>query len=232
MSEIKCNKLEITSLRQCDSIKSRGNIGPCIIEGPARQDSCQACQPPPQLLDLACHTHSDQPCKNCSLHWFLGVFIYLFYFILEVRARVQMRRARGSKDTMNQVRESDAAAFVGRPQLHQELFFFSSPHKRQQENHNTHSAPCFSLVIFSSRCGLEIPTSVYKCVILGVAGELARASVHVYVCKALKASCQVADAAFWKTTLHISCNHKQIDGVSLRGWQNPAQSKCWLLFIY
>lgn len=45
MSEIKCNKLEITSLRQCDSIKTRGNIGPCIIEGPARQDSCQACQP-------------------------------------------------------------------------------------------------------------------------------------------------------------------------------------------
>lgn len=45
MSEIKCNKLEITSLRQCDSIKIRGNIGPCIIEGPARQDSCQACQP-------------------------------------------------------------------------------------------------------------------------------------------------------------------------------------------
>ena len=45
MSEIKCNKLEITSLRQCDSIKIRGNIGPCIIEGPVRQDSCQACQP-------------------------------------------------------------------------------------------------------------------------------------------------------------------------------------------
>lgn len=45
MSEIKCNKLEITSLRQCDSIKIRGNIGPCIIEGPARQDSCQTCQP-------------------------------------------------------------------------------------------------------------------------------------------------------------------------------------------
>lgn len=45
MSEIKCNKLEITSLRQCDSIKFWGNIGPCIIEGPARQDSCQACQP-------------------------------------------------------------------------------------------------------------------------------------------------------------------------------------------
>lgn len=45
MSEIKCNKLEITSLRQCDSIKIQGNIGPCIIEGPARQDSCQACQP-------------------------------------------------------------------------------------------------------------------------------------------------------------------------------------------
>lgn len=45
MSEIKCNKLEITSLRQCDSIKIRGNIGPCIIEGPARQGSCQGCQP-------------------------------------------------------------------------------------------------------------------------------------------------------------------------------------------
>lgn len=45
MSEIKCNKLEITSLRQCDSIKIQGNIGPCIIEGPARQASCQACQP-------------------------------------------------------------------------------------------------------------------------------------------------------------------------------------------
>lgn len=45
MSEIKCNKLEITSLRHCDSIKIRGNIGPCIIEGPVRQDSCQACQP-------------------------------------------------------------------------------------------------------------------------------------------------------------------------------------------
>lgn len=44
MSEIKCNKLEITSLRQCDSIKIRGNIGPCIIEGPARQGSCQGCQ--------------------------------------------------------------------------------------------------------------------------------------------------------------------------------------------
>lgn len=44
MSEIKCNKLEITSLRHCDSIKILGNIGPCIIEGPARQDSCQACQ--------------------------------------------------------------------------------------------------------------------------------------------------------------------------------------------
>lgn len=44
MSEIKCNKLEITSLRQCDSIKIQGNIGPCIIERPARQDSCQACQ--------------------------------------------------------------------------------------------------------------------------------------------------------------------------------------------
>ena len=27
-----------------------------------------------QLLDLACHTHSDQPCKNYRLHWFL-VFI-------------------------------------------------------------------------------------------------------------------------------------------------------------
>lgn len=45
MSEINCNKLEITSLRQCDSIKNRENIGPCIIEGPARQDSCQSCQP-------------------------------------------------------------------------------------------------------------------------------------------------------------------------------------------
>lgn len=45
MSEINCNKLEITSFRQCDSIKIRGNIGPCIIEGPARQDSCQGCQP-------------------------------------------------------------------------------------------------------------------------------------------------------------------------------------------
>lgn len=45
MSEIKCNKLEITSLRQCDSIKIRGNIGPCIIEGPARRGSCQGCQP-------------------------------------------------------------------------------------------------------------------------------------------------------------------------------------------
>lgn len=45
MSEINCNKLEITSLRQCDSIKIRGNIGPCIIERPARQASCQACQP-------------------------------------------------------------------------------------------------------------------------------------------------------------------------------------------
>lgn len=44
MSEIKWNKLEITSLRQCDSIKIQGNIGSCIIEGPARQDSCQACQ--------------------------------------------------------------------------------------------------------------------------------------------------------------------------------------------
>lgn len=27
-----------------------------------------------QLLDLACHTHSNQPCKNYRLHWFL-VFI-------------------------------------------------------------------------------------------------------------------------------------------------------------
>lgn len=44
MSEIKCGKLEITSLRQCDSIKIWGNIGPCIIEGQARHYSCQACQ--------------------------------------------------------------------------------------------------------------------------------------------------------------------------------------------
>lgn len=72
MSEINCNKLEITSLRQCDSIKIRGNIGPCIIEGPARQDSCQGCQP--GCSYWICHTHSDQPCKNYRLHWFL-VFI-------------------------------------------------------------------------------------------------------------------------------------------------------------
>ena len=30
-----------------------------------------------QLLDLACHTHSDQPCKNYRLHWFLVFYLWV-----------------------------------------------------------------------------------------------------------------------------------------------------------
>lgn len=148
MSEIKCNKLEITSLRQCDSIKSWGNIGPCIIEGPARQDSCQACQPPPQLLDLACHTHSDQPFKNCSLHWFLvflSIYFILFWKCVPVckrtgREEAKTRWIRCGREMQQHVLCAAAAASGA----------FFSPSR----NYNTHFAPCF---FFPHDVALKIP---------------------------------------------------------------------------
>lgn len=86
MSEIKCNKLEITSLRHCDSIKILGNIGPCIIEGPARQDSCQACQ--------ACCNYWILPVTHTQINpvkitGYIDFFFFFFYcFCLRVLVSV------------------------------------------------------------------------------------------------------------------------------------------------
>lgn len=78
MSEIKCNKLEITSLRHCDSIKILGNIGPCIIEGPARQDSCQACQ--------ACCNYWIWPVTHTQINpvKITGYIDFFFFFLVIV----------------------------------------------------------------------------------------------------------------------------------------------------
>lgn len=105
----------------------------------------------------------------------------------------------------------------------------------------TSSSPVIAVLVrisalaltFNSACFLQQLT---KCV-------LENPFVYTSVCWSTSVCTQSLDTVWlrlWKylaqcaklqmlcllTTLHISCNNKQIGGGSLRGWQNPALSRC------
>lgn len=213
MSEIKRNKLEITSLRQWDSIKIRGNIGLCIIEGPARQDSCQACQP--------CHSYWIWPVTRTQISpvKITGYIDFLFLFVSACEDMYKVVCAEVCTGAVRALGKSGTWGHTGTDGLTIVSWLLCTlsgtgvscalKFKRLllSDKKNQHCA-----LIFNSSCLLlQLTSCVVEDPVVCMSARQCTYTVSGYsVIEALKIPCKCAKLQMLclLTTLQISCNNK------------------------
>lgn len=221
--------------------------------GKARLMSCLSARL--QLLDLACHTHSDQPCKNYRLHWFL---VFYLWVLGSVYACAKCGGVGAVSVCLSSLHAYTCVYAVTRGRLCRSRIYFECGRARRGESlshiwsskllqvglrqmssgaeESTRSSPIITVRARSSALALAFNSAATpKMFSWGPVCVCVSQCMYVIpgcgVDWGFEGSSQCAKLLMLclLTTLHISCDNKQISSGSLRGWQNPAHRRCGLI---